>query len=138
MVRSVMESTRRSAAGMQAYADELRTMFMRLQDEGEELHERAKTLQLTEKSRDGLISVTVGSRGELVRLDLDPRIYRRPDARQLADSIVETTRRAEARVREKIIEIFAPVIPAEQMKAHLDGDIDAIFEVFAGQRGEDG
>ncbi|WP_049570675.1 YbaB/EbfC family nucleoid-associated protein [Nonomuraea sp. SBT364] len=132
-----MEATRRSAAGMQAYADELRTMFMRLQDEGMELHTQAKELRVTEKSPDGLVRVTVGSKGELVGLDLDPRVYRRPDARHLADTILETTRRAEARLRERIVEIFAPVVPPEQMKAHLDGDIDAIFQVFAGETGDD-
>ncbi len=131
-----MEAASRSAAGMQAYADELRTMFMRLQDEGMELHTRAKELRVTEKSPDGLVSVTVGSRGELVGLDLDPRVYRRPDARHLADTIVETTRRAEARLRESIVEIFAPVVPPEQMRAHIDGDVEAIFQVFAGEEGE--
>ncbi|MGW0478325.1 YbaB/EbfC family nucleoid-associated protein [Nonomuraea sp. NPDC003214] len=109
---------------------------MRLQDEGMELHTRAKELRVTEKSPDGLVSVTVGSRGELVGLDLDPRVYRRPDARHLADTIVETTRRAEARLRDSIVEIFAPVVPPEQMRAHIDGDVEAIFQVFAGEEGE--
>jgi DNA-binding protein YbaB len=131
-----MESASKSVAGMQAYAEELRATFMRLRDEGAEIHARAKALQVTEKSHDGLVSVTVGSRGELVRLDLDPRIFRRPDSRHLADTIVETAGRAGERVRERITEIFAPLIPQDQIKAHLDGDVDGIFDLLAGETGD--
>jgi DNA-binding protein YbaB len=119
---------------MQAYAEELRATFTRLRDEGAEVHARAKALQATEKSHDGLVSVTVGSRGELVRLDLDPRIFRRPDSRHLADSIVETAGRAGERVREQVIELFAPLIPQDQIRAHLDGDIDEVFDLIAGEK----
>lgn len=131
-----MESASKSVAGMQAYAEELRATFMRLRDEGAEIHARAKALQVTEKSHDGLVSVTVGSRGELVRLDLDPRIFRRPDSRHLADTIVETAGRAGERVRERITEVFAPLIPQDQIKAHLDGDVNGIFDLLAGETGD--
>ncbi|GAA4231730.1 DNA-binding protein YbaB [Streptosporangium album] len=123
----------RDAAGLQAYADELRATFMRLQDEGAELHAKARAVQVTEKSGDGLISVTVGSRGELVRLDIDPRIYRRPDARALADSITETVQRAAATAQERIIEVFEPLIPADQMKTHLAGDLESLMAQLADQ-----
>ncbi|GAA3308834.1 YbaB/EbfC family nucleoid-associated protein [Nonomuraea dietziae] len=105
------------AAGLQAYADELRATFMRIQDEGAELHAKAKTVQVTEKSRDGLVSVTVGSRGELVRLDIDPRVLPAPGhARGLADSITETVRRAAAQVQERITELFAPLSPPSRCR----------------------
>lgn len=123
---------RPDVAGVRAYADELREMFTRLQEEGLELHTRARAVQVTETSPDGLVSVTVGSRGELVRIDLDPRIYRRPDARGLADTIVATGQRAAATARERIVEIFAPVIPPEQFQAHLDGDVEAVLSQLAG------
>ncbi|WP_336204534.1 YbaB/EbfC family nucleoid-associated protein [Nonomuraea sp. LPB2021202275-12-8] len=119
------------AAAMRAYADELRGMFQQIQDAGMELHAEARAVQITEKSSDGLVSVTVGARGELVRLDLDPRIYRRPDARHLADTITETTRRAAARAQERITEIFEPVIPPEELKAHLDGDLETALTQLA-------
>lgn len=129
-----MESFGRGdAAGLQAYAEELRTTFMRLQDEGAELHAKARAVQVTETSRDGLVSVTVGSRGELVRLDIDPRIYRRPDARALADSITETVQRAAAKAQERIIEVFEPLIPADQMKTHLTGDLESLMAQLADQ-----
>ncbi|MFD1934564.1 MULTISPECIES: YbaB/EbfC family nucleoid-associated protein [Nonomuraea] len=125
----------RDTAGLQAYADELRATFMRLREEGAELHAKARAVQVTEKSRDGLVTVTVGSRGELVRLDLDPRIYRHPDARGLADTIAETVQRAAAKAQEQIIDVFAPLVPAEQMQAHLDGDLETVMNQLADQMG---
>ncbi|MFC6083139.1 YbaB/EbfC family nucleoid-associated protein [Sphaerisporangium aureirubrum] len=116
------------AAELQAYADELRAGFLRMQQEIPALHERARTLQVTEKSPDGLISATVGARGDLVRLDIDPRVYRRPDSRQLADTITATVQSAAAKARERVVEIFAPLIPGEQMKAHLEGDLQAVLD----------
>ncbi|MFI9597152.1 YbaB/EbfC family nucleoid-associated protein [Nonomuraea sp. NPDC052265] len=122
-------------AGMRAYGDELRDMFRQIQDVGIELHQQAKAIQVTETSRDGLVSVTVGSRGELVRLDIDPRIYRRPDARHLADTIAETARLATERARERITEIFEPVIPREDFQAHLDGDLETVLTRLADRMG---
>ncbi|MER6575468.1 YbaB/EbfC family nucleoid-associated protein [Nonomuraea sp. NPDC001023] len=122
-------------AGMRAYGDELRDMFRQIQDVGMELHEQAKAVQVTETSKDGLVSVTVGSRGELIRLDLDPRIYRRPDARRLADTIAETTRLAAERAQERVTEIFEPVIPREDFEAHLSGDLETVMARLADRMG---
>jgi DNA-binding protein YbaB len=119
------------AEDMRAYADELRATFMRLQQEAPAVHEKARAVQVTEKSRDGLISATVGARGDLVRLDIDPRIYRRPDSRELADSITETVHRAATKAQAKVIELFEPLIPAEQMKAHLEGDLERVLDQMA-------
>jgi len=63
--------------------DGLRTVQTRLTD-----------VRVTETSDDGLVSATVGGRGELLDLDLDPRIYRTPDSRALATAITTTIRRA--------------------------------------------
>lgn len=118
---------------MQAYADELRQAFVRLQDDGLRLFAEAKAVQVTEKSPDGLVAVTVDARGDLIRLDLDPRIYRRPDARSLADVITDTTHHAAEKMRQRVVEIFEPVIPAEQMRAHLDGDVETVLAQLADQ-----
>jgi DNA-binding protein YbaB len=115
-------------ARLRAYADELQAGFLRMQQELPALHEKARTLQVTEKSPDGLIAATVGARGDLVRLDIDPRVYRRPDSRHLADTITATVHRAAATAREQVVEIFSPLIPGEQMKAHLDGDLQGVLD----------
>lgn len=119
------------AAETQAYTDELRATFMRLRNDVPAVYEKARAVQITEKSRDGLITATVGARGDLVRLDIDPRVYRRPDSRELADCITQTIHRAAARAQEKVIELFAPLIPAEQMRAHLAGDLERVLDQMA-------
>jgi DNA-binding protein YbaB len=121
------------AAGMQAYADELRSTFMKLQNETRSLHERARAMQVTETSRDGLISATVGVRGELIRLDIDPRVFRRPDARGLADTITDTVRRAGEKATDSMVELFRPLVPEEHMRAQLAGDLDAVLAQMADQ-----
>ncbi|GGL10622.1 hypothetical protein Sme01_16030 [Sphaerisporangium melleum] len=128
-----MEGFAGDGADMRAYAEELRATFMRMQEEAPEMHEKARAVQVTEKSEDGLIAATVSARGDLVRLDIDPRIYRRPDSRLLADAITATVHRATAKARDQVIDLFAPLIPAERMKAHLDGDLEAILEHMAAQ-----
>ncbi|MEU1387751.1 MULTISPECIES: YbaB/EbfC family nucleoid-associated protein [unclassified Nonomuraea] len=119
--------------GLQAYADELRETFMRMQREAADLNARAQTIRITEKSADGLVSATVGVRGELVRLDLDPRLYRRPNARGLADAITDTIHRATAKALDELVELFEPVVPAEQLRAHLEGDLETVLDQLSGQ-----
>ncbi|GAB2448376.1 hypothetical protein GCM10027187_14620 [Streptosporangium sandarakinum] len=118
---------------MQAYAEELRATFTRLQERGPEIHRQARAVQVTEKSRDGLVSATVGARGDLIRLDLDPRIYRRQDSRELADVITDTVHRATEKARARVVELFEPLVPGEQMKEHLEGDLESVLERMAAQ-----
>lgn len=120
-------------AGVRAQAEALRATFERMTAEAPAIHAKARALEVTEKSRDGLISVTVGARGDLVRLDIDPRIYRRPDSRALADTITETVHLAAMKAQERVIELFEPLVPADQMRMHLDGDLDGVMEQMAAQ-----
>jgi DNA-binding protein YbaB len=55
-----------------------------------------KILQIrgTARSKDRLIKVVVGPRGQLIDLELDPRVFRNPDSKALAAAILETTREA--------------------------------------------
>lgn len=117
-----------NVAAARALAEEMRGNLKRLMQEGPKLQERAKSLQITEKSKDGLISATVSARGELIRLDIDPRVYRRADARALADAITETIHRAGKKGQDEIVELFASVVPREQIEAHLSGDMDSVQE----------
>ncbi|MET8862317.1 YbaB/EbfC family nucleoid-associated protein [Nonomuraea sp. NPDC004580] len=124
------------AGGLQAYTDELQARFMRLQSEALSLNEQARAVEVTEKSADGLVSATVGARGELISLDLDPRVFRRPDARGLADTIKDTIHRATLAAQERVVEIFASIVPPEQMRAHVEGDVEALMRQLAGQMAE--
>jgi DNA-binding protein YbaB len=125
------------AAGLRIYADELRDAFMRMHEQALTLHEQGRAIRVTEKSPDGLVAATVGPRGELIGLDIDPRAFRRPDSRQLADAIVETVAKAASKARDKVVELFEPLIPAEQMRAHIDGDVESVLAQMVEQmRGE--
>ncbi|MER6511355.1 YbaB/EbfC family nucleoid-associated protein [Nonomuraea sp. NPDC001636] len=118
--------------GLQAYADELRETFMRMQRDASELNARAQAIRVTERSADGLVSATVSVRGELIRLDLDPRLYRRPNARGLADAITDTIRRATAKALDELVDLFEPVVPPEQLRAHLEGDLETVLDQLSG------
>ncbi|MGZ0149056.1 YbaB/EbfC family nucleoid-associated protein [Kribbella sp. WER1] len=56
----------------------------------------------TAESPDGLIEATVGVYGELVELDLDPRIFRRQDATALAEQIRATVNSAYQEAQDKV------------------------------------
>jgi DNA-binding protein YbaB len=55
-----------------------------------------REIRATEYSPDGLITAVVGGRGELLELELDPRILREQNAAALAESIMDTVRAAAA------------------------------------------
>lgn len=77
--------------------DELR----HLRDGLRTVQERLADVRETAESDDGLIRATVGGRGEVLDLDLDPRIYREPDSRALATAITATIRRARQRAADR-------------------------------------
>ncbi|HEY9437439.1 MAG TPA: YbaB/EbfC family nucleoid-associated protein [Streptomyces sp.] len=114
--------------GLREYAEELRNDFLRLEQEAPIVHARARAIRITAKSPDGFVTATVDARGELTSLDLDPRIYRRQNARVLADSITETIQRAAGHAREEVLKLFEQLIPVDQMRAHLEGDLETVLE----------
>lgn len=115
-------------AAAQEQADGLRADFQRMLTEGPEAAARARRITVTRRSRDGLVSVTVGPRGELVTLDIDPRVFRRPDSRALADTIVETVQAAAAEAEQQVVETMSAVLPREVVEAQLSGDLEGYLE----------
>ncbi|WIX77463.1 YbaB/EbfC family nucleoid-associated protein [Amycolatopsis carbonis] len=57
------------------------------------------------ESDDGLVFVKVDARGDVVELDLDPRIYRTHDSAALARTIAETCRAARAKADARPFEL---------------------------------
>lgn len=115
-------------AAAQEQADGLRADFQRMLTEGPEAAARARRITVTCRSRDGLVSVTVGPRGDLVTLDIDPRVFRRPDSRALADTIVETVQAAAAEAEQQVVETMSAVLPREAVEAQLSGDLEGYLE----------
>lgn len=77
--------------------------YERLSDAAGTLHEGFAKIRVTVDSADGLITVVAGGRGEVLDLELDPRIYHVADADALATSIMTTIRAAyDEAVRESL------------------------------------
>ncbi|NIJ14478.1 hypothetical protein FHU38_004879 [Saccharomonospora amisosensis] len=64
-------------------------------------------------SDDRMVKVVVGPRGQLVDLQIDPRVFRRPDASELQAKILATAHAAVADVTEQLKEIMESQFPPE-------------------------
>lgn len=97
--------------------------YSRLADDVLALRDGIDNVRATAYSPDGLIAATVGGRGELIDLELDPRIYRETDVAALAATIAATIRDAAVdatRDAARIVESLMP-IPADE-------DADPLFD----------
>jgi DNA-binding protein YbaB len=78
------------------------------------------------RSEDRLIRVVVGPRGQLVDLELDPRVFRSPDSKALAAAIMATARDAIEDCQRQARELRDELLPkdlramAEQVKSGPD------------------
>lgn len=63
-------------------------------------------------SEDRLIKAVVGPRGQLIELDIDPRIYRTPNSKALSASILATVRAAVEDANRKTREILRRSVPS--------------------------
>jgi DNA-binding protein YbaB len=89
------------------------------------LREKLSTLTAKTESKDGLVRATVGPRGELQELELDPRAYRRLTPTELASSIVDTVAQARRALSEQAAQAYAPLLPAGTSYEHLlSGEAD--------------
>jgi YbaB/EbfC DNA-binding family len=68
-----------------------------------DLSRRVAALTATEEGRDGAIRVTVGSAGQVERLDLDERVHELPGPR-LAQEIMSVMRRAQAALSVQVVD----------------------------------
>jgi len=89
--------------------------------------ERVAAIEETAWSRDGWVTVSVGPRGELRTLALDPRVYRDHDAEALARSIVDTTAEAARLVRRRVLDEMAPLLPSKPAGSRPDPAVDPLL-----------
>ncbi|SHN03279.1 YbaB/EbfC family nucleoid-associated protein [Cryptosporangium aurantiacum] len=123
--------------GLQARADELMEEFHRLRDGVGELQQQLRTIEVVVHSDDRLVTATLGPRGQLVRLELDPRIYRDPNSRELASKITDTIQKGARQVADRTLELCRPFLPEDDVRTQLDGDLDTFFtrldnDIFGG------
>ncbi|WP_170323701.1 YbaB/EbfC family nucleoid-associated protein [Cryptosporangium phraense] len=113
--------------GLQARADELMGEFQRLRNGVGELQRQLQAIKVVVHSPDRLVTATLGPRGQLVQLDLDPRIYRDTNSRKLAATITETIQEGARQVAERTAELCRPYLPEQDVRAQLNGDLDSFF-----------
>ncbi|MGW0802528.1 YbaB/EbfC family nucleoid-associated protein [Nonomuraea sp. NPDC002799] len=83
-----------------------------------EMHEKVRQLSVTVRSSDGMVSVTVGPRGEVRTIVFDPRAYRKLSPSELSALTVEQIQRATRQVSgemQELMEPFAPDLPFEDL-----------------------
>ncbi|GAA3768316.1 hypothetical protein GCM10022225_63570 [Plantactinospora mayteni] len=97
--------------------------YSRLTEDLLAMREGMDRIRITAYSADELVTVTVGGRGELINLELDPRIYREPDATALAESIAATIRDAAEAAAQDAAQIAGRVIGAGP-----DDEVDPWFD----------
>ena len=64
-------------------------------------------------SDDRTIKAVVGPRGHLIELDIDPRVYRKPNSKLLSATIVDTVRKAVEQAMAKTEEIMEESLPKD-------------------------
>ena len=107
---------------------------------GRELRELRTALDDTREtatSEDGLITATAGGRGELVALELDPRIYRDQNCAELAAGIVETVRRAVEKAQHKAVEAVGPQLLGPADPESIDVEFDPFLRELARAAGKE-
>lgn len=105
--------------------------FAELQEELLELQQRLQELDETAYSEDGTVAATVGARGELRDLRLDPRIYRTTDAKALAATIMQTIHEASDAVTLQLIELTRPLVPGASSE-----DIEQAFRAHQASKAD--
>ncbi|MEO3806410.1 YbaB/EbfC family nucleoid-associated protein [Nonomuraea sp. B1E8] len=73
-----------------------------------QMQERMRLLSATATSKDGMVTVTVGPRGEVRTIDLDPRVYRKLSPSELSASIVEQIGKATRQISGEMKELMEP------------------------------
>ena len=96
---------------LRARFEEVHGQYQRLRSGMDELQHKLAAFQVTAESDDGYVRATVGPRGQLVKLVLDPRVYREGDAEALASKITATVQRATTKSMEQVQQLVAGYLP---------------------------
>ena len=98
-----------------------------LERDARQLQRVLSELRTTAESGDGLIQATVGGRGELIALELDPRIYREADSEALAADIMATIKAAATRAQEQLLTHVKKLLPANIDPGTVDVEFDPLL-----------
>jgi len=115
---------------LRARFDDVFGQYQRLRSGMGELQQKLAATKVTASSKDRLVHATVGPRGQLVELRIEPRAYREHQPHQLADLITRTVQDAVDRTTEKVQELVAGYLPADSGAAGFlrDGNFDHLLK----------
>lgn len=111
------------------YAD-----YTKLASDVREMQRKLAETRASAESPDGFIRVTVGGRGELLELELNPRIYRSIDSVALAADIKDTIQAAVESARLTAFELNRPFLPHDAQVSNIDLDFDPFLHQLDRQR----
>jgi DNA-binding protein YbaB len=123
------QADRDANRALRARFDDVVSQYERLRSGLDEMQERLSRLAVTAESPDGLVRATVGPRGQLIDLELDPDIYRRHDAAELSRKILRTVEQAVAKTTDQVQEMVGEYLPADSGAARFmrDGNFGTLL-----------
>lgn len=107
--------------------------YAELADDLRRIQREMAGIEATAESGDGLVAVTVGPRGELVSVELDPRVYRDPDAKGLAAEIVRVAGEARVAAQRRTVALLGKLMPAEGSDVDFGPMLHQLDQVAKGQ-----
>lgn len=88
----------------------------------QDMHEKARDMSASATSEDGMVTVTVGARGDVRKIDFDPRVYRKLSLSELSASLIEQIGAATRTVSGELKEAMQPLAPADLPFGDLFGE----------------
>ncbi|QGK71311.1 YbaB/EbfC family DNA-binding protein [Allosaccharopolyspora coralli] len=76
--------------------------------QAQQLQDAAKAVQVSQTSRDGVVTVTVDHTGNLVGLDLADAVLRKRPA-EISGEVLDTLRQAQSKLAERMRDVMQPV-----------------------------
>ncbi|WP_197321318.1 YbaB/EbfC family nucleoid-associated protein [Saccharomonospora sp. NB11] len=117
--------------------EELVAEYRRSRAQLAEVHQQLARVSATAQSAEGLVTATVGARGQLVDLVLDPEVYTRYRPSELAAHIVRAVNEATAEAFSGAEEVLTPALgrgvdPGAVLSGTADLSDDELAEADAG------
>jgi DNA-binding protein YbaB len=100
------------------------TEYTRLAEQMTAMRNNVDEIRGTGYSDDDLVTAVVGGRGNLVELELDPRIYRDRNATELAAKIVAAVHEAAEDAEREAVKFAEKLLPPNQRR----DDVDPMFD----------
>ncbi|MFB4317477.1 YbaB/EbfC family nucleoid-associated protein [Actinomadura sp. 21ATH] len=107
----------------QAHIDELLEKYSEQRERLKDMQAKLAAVSATGEAADGMVKVTVGAQGQLTKVELDPRVYRKLASEELAEAVLAASQDAVRQTEGQRREAMAGSVPQEV----LDGDFGKLL-----------